>query len=190
MAPDGSLANSTQSRIIIRALGRFEVLLNGTPLRFKGRAPARTLELLSALIAAGEGGASAGRLADQLWPDADGFDAYRAFTTTLHRLRRLLECHDAVRLSAARVRLDTEFCTVDAWDFERALRRAADGDAIEAVLDTCAGPFMGDDASPWVIATRERLENLVARKTGRLRIVQGPRVAGRDGHGQSSHVGA
>ena len=46
----------------------------------------RSLELLTALIAAGEGGAGASRLADQLWPDADGFDAYRAFTTTLHRL--------------------------------------------------------------------------------------------------------
>ena len=122
MSPDGSAPIATQSRIVIFTLGRFEVLLNAIPLRFKGRAPVRSLELLTALIAAGEGGACAGRLADQLWPDADGFDAYRAFTTTLHRLRQLLRCHDAVRLCAGRLTLDPRLCTVDAWAFERALR--------------------------------------------------------------------
>ncbi len=176
MSPDGTFAASTQSRIVILTLGRFEVLLNGSPLRFKGRAPVRSLELLTALIAAGEGGAGAGRLADQLWPDADGFDAYRAFTTTLHRLRRLLECHDAVRLSAGRVTLDSQICTVDAWAFERELRGAADPDAVDAILDSYAGPFLGDDPCPWVIATRERLEELVVRKTGRLRNAVRPRV--------------
>ena len=169
MSPDGTFTASTQSRIVILTLGRFEVFLNGHPLRFKGRAPVRSLELLTALIAAGDGGASAGRLADQLWPDADGFDAYRAFTTTLHRLRRLLDCHGAVRLSAGRVSLDTQICTVDVWTFERALRGAADADAVDAVLDTYAGPFLADDPNPWVIAMRDRLEDLVTRKTGRVR---------------------
>ena len=169
MVPDGSPAISTQSRIVIFSLGRFEVLLNGMPLRFKGRAPVRSLELLTALVAAGDGGVSAGRLADQLWPDADGFDAYRAFTTTLHRLRRLLGAPDAVRLSAGRLKLDPQICTVDAWAFERALRGAVDGDAIEAVLDTYAGPFLADDPSPWALAARERLEDLINRKSGRIR---------------------
>jgi DNA-binding SARP family transcriptional activator len=190
MVPDGSSANSTQSRIVIHTLGRFEVLLKGAPLRFKGRAPVRSLELLTALIAAGEGGAGAGRLADQLWPDADGFDAYRAFTTTLHRLRHLLQCHDAVRLSAGRVTLDSQICAVDAWAFERALRGAADADAVDAILDTYAGPFLGDDPNPWVIATRERLEGLVARKAGRLRNGARRRVTDRIVRVQSSGIGA
>lgn len=167
MSPDGSPAVATQSRIVIYTLGRFEVLLNGAPLRFKGRAPVRSLELLTLLIAAGDGGATAGRLADQLWPDADGFDAYRAFTTTVHRLRRLLGCHEALRLSAGRLTLDSQVCTVDAWEFERALRGAADADAIEAVLDSCPGPFLADDENPWVIAARDRIENLKARKAQR-----------------------
>ena len=168
MSPDGSTTVSTQSRIVIFTLGRFEILLNGNPLRFKGRAPVRSLELLTLLVAAGDGGASAGRLADQLWPDADGFDAYRAFTTTLHRLRRLLGCHDAVRLSAGRLSLDPTICTIDAWDFERALRGAADPEAIEAVLDSYPGPFMADDQSPWSLATRERLHELMTRTAKRL----------------------
>ena len=190
MSPDGTFAASAQSRIVILTLGRFEVFLNGNRLRFSGRAPVRSLELLTALIAAGDGGAGAGRLADQLWPDADGFDAYRAFTTTLHRLRRMLGCNDAVRLSAGRATLDPQICTVDAWAFERALRGAVDVDAIDAVLDTYAGPFLSDDPSPWVIATRERLENLVARKTGRLGSAPRPRVPERNGHTQSSGIGA
>jgi len=108
MSPDGTFAASAQSRIVIHTLGRFEVFLNGNRLRFTGRAPVRSLELLTALIAAGEGGAGAGRLADQLWPEADGFDAHRAFTTTLHRLRRMLACNDAVQLSAGRATLDPQ----------------------------------------------------------------------------------
>jgi two-component SAPR family response regulator len=129
------------------------------------------------LTAAAEGGASVGRLSDQLWPDADGFDAYRAFTTTLHRLRHLIGCHDAVRLSAGRLTLDSQICTVDAWQFERALRGAVDGEAIEAVLDSYAGPFLADDSSPWAMAARERLEQLITRKTARCYDPARPRFA-------------
>lgn len=169
MSPDGSAAFSTQSRIVIFALGRFEILLNGIPLHFKGRAPTRSLELLTALVAAGDGGVNVGRLSDQLWPDADGFDAYRALTTTLHRLRRILGANDAVRLCAGRLALDAQICTVDAWIFERALRGAADAEAIESILDTYHGPLLADDPSPWALAARERLEDLIGRKTGQAR---------------------
>jgi len=168
MCPDGFLPLAHHSRVVVYALGRFEVLINGAPLRFKGRAPLRALELLTALVAVGDGGANAGRLADQLWPDADGFDAYRAFTTTLHRLRRLLGSIEAVTLSAGRLSLNARVCTVDAWEFERALRGAADADAVAAVLDSCGGPLLADDPSPWAIAARARLEHLIARKNGRL----------------------
>jgi len=168
MCPDGMIAVANQSRVVIYTLGRFEILLNGVPLRFKGRAPLRPLDLLSALVAAGEGGASAGRLADQLWPDSDGFDAYRALTTALHRLRHLLRCPDAVRLSAGRLMLDGDICTVDAWSFERALRGASDCDAVNAVVDMYPGPFLVDEMKPWAIEMRERLEQLIARKLGRV----------------------
>jgi len=168
MCPDGTITDANQSRIVIYTLGRFEVRLNGAPLRFKGRAPLRPLDLLTALVAAGDGGASAGRLADQLWPEADGFDAYRALTTALHRLRRLLRCPEAVRLSAGRLMLDPDICTVDAWVFERSLRGASDHEAISAVLDVYPGPFLVDDAKPWAIEMRERLDQLIARKNNRL----------------------
>ncbi|HET9864740.1 MAG TPA: BTAD domain-containing putative transcriptional regulator [Steroidobacteraceae bacterium] len=161
MTPDGSFTIEARSRICIYTLGRFELVLDGVPVRFKGRAPMRALELLGALIAAGGRGVSVASLADALWPDADGFDAYRAFTTTLHRLRRLLQCAEALRLSAGRLTLDPEFCRVDLWEFERALRAAHEPRAIREALDLYHGPFLGDDPSPWALATRARLERLV-----------------------------
>lgn len=160
MSPDGSFANS-RPRIVIFTLGRFEVVLDGSPLRFKGRAPVRALELLSALIAAGGRGVSVASLSDSLWPEADGFDAYRAFTTTLHRLRRLLQCSEAVRLCAGRLTLDAQLCRVDLWEFERTLRAARDPEALRDALDLYHGPFMGDDPSPWCISMRARLEKQV-----------------------------
>lgn len=175
MFPAGSFANSNKPPIVIYTLGRFELVLDGTPLRFKGRAPMRALELLSALIAAGGRGVSVASLSDSLWPEADGFDAYRAFTTTLHRLRRLLRCQEAVRLCAGRLTLDPQQCRVDLWEFERALRAARDADALHDALDLYRGPFMGDDPSPWSIALRVRLDQQVesakSRYLGRQRNV-------------------
>src|ERR1044072_3889653 len=148
MFTNATYAGSTPPRIVIYTLGRFELVLDGAPLRFKGRAPMRALELLSALIAAGGRGVSVASLADSLWPEADGFDAYRAFTTTLHRLRRLLRSQEAVRLCAGRLTLDAQLCRVDLWEFERTLRAARDAQALRDALDLYHGPFMGDDPSP------------------------------------------
>lgn len=176
MSPDGSFAISPRSRVVIYTLGRFEVVLEGIPLRFKGRAPVRALELLSALIAAGGRGVSVASLSDSLWPEADGFDAYRAFTTTLHRLRRLLLCPEAVRLCAGRLTLDAQLCRVDLWEFERSLRAARDVAALHEALDMYHGPFMGDDPSPWAISMRGRLDRLVSGAKSRL---GGPRAQAR-----------
>jgi len=168
MSPDGSFVLSTSPRITIFTLGRFEVVLDGRPLRFKGRAPVRALELLSALIAAGGRGVSVASLSDSLWPEADGFDAYRAFTTTLHRLRRLLHCPEAVRLCAGRLTLDGQLCRVDLWEFERTLRAARDHGALRQALDLYHGPFMGDDPNPWCISLRGRLEKQVSAARSRI----------------------
>jgi LuxR family maltose regulon positive regulatory protein len=174
MFTDGSFAISPKPRIVIYTLGRFEVVLEGVPLRFKGRAPVRALELLSALIAAGGRGVSVASISDSLWPEADGFDAYRAFTTTLHRLRRLLRCPDAVRLCAGRLTLDAQLCRVDLWEFERALRAARDIEALHDALNAYHGPFMGDDPSPWAISMRSRLEKLVSGARSRSTRAQVP----------------
>jgi hypothetical protein len=62
-----------RTRICIYTLGRFELVLDGMPLRFKGRAPLRALELLSALIAAGGRAVTEELLSYAEWPDAVSF---------------------------------------------------------------------------------------------------------------------
>ena len=148
--------------IDVRTLGQFEIHIRGTPLRFARRAPQRPLQLLGVLIAHGGRPVSVGTIADLLWSDAEGFDAERAFTTTLHRLRRLLGISESVQLVAGQVRLAPEICAVDAWRLEHALRTAADPDELSQALELYEGPFLGDDPSPWALAARARLDRLVA----------------------------
>jgi len=163
MSPYGLPVSTTPPHVQIFTLGRFDLVIDGNPVRFNGRAPMRSLELLGALISAGGRGVSAGSLSDHLWPDADGFDAYRAFTTTLHRLRRLLRYPEAVRLWGGQLTLDPQFCQVDVWAFERALRAAYDRDSTEAALSLYHGPFMAAFANAWAVETRERLRQLILR---------------------------
>jgi LuxR family transcriptional regulator, maltose regulon positive regulatory protein len=149
----------------IRTLGCLELFVDGTPLEFEGRGPRKPLELLSALIAFGPRGASVGGITDLLWPDADGFDAYRSLVTTVHRLRRLLVHRSVVHFGAGRLRLESTLCDIDVWQLERALDEVRDRVQLDAALELYVGPFMDDDASVWVLGMRSRLDQAVARAT-------------------------
>jgi two-component SAPR family response regulator len=162
MSSGGSSTGSAHP-VVIHTFGRFDIVINGQPLRFARRAPIRSLQFLGALIAHGGRGISAGTLADALWPEAEGDDAFRCFTITLYRLRSLLTVPGAVILSAGRVSLDPTHCRVDVWDFERALRQARDPQALDAALALYRGPFLGDEPQPWAIGTRVRLQQLATR---------------------------
>jgi len=156
------MSNLQPRPIELCTLGRFDIYINGTPLRFARRAPQRTLQLLTVLIAQGSRSVSIGTIADLLWPDAEAYDAERAFTTTLHRLRRLLGAADSVHLVAGQVWLEPEVCGVDAWRLEAELRSAEGPDELLAALERYRGPFLGDDPNSWAIAARARLERLVS----------------------------
>src|SRR5260370_39948726 len=90
--------------VAIYSLGQLEILINGVAVRIDGRGPRKPLELLGMLIVAGARGASVGAVSDILWPEADGFAAYRSLITTAYRLRRLLGHRDTVHLAACRIR--------------------------------------------------------------------------------------
>jgi DNA-binding SARP family transcriptional activator len=149
--------------VAIFALGQFEILINGVPIRIDGRGPRKPLELLSVLIVAGARGAAIGAVADILWPDADGFDAYRSLITTLHRLRRLLGCPAAIHLGAGRIRLEHRFCEVDAWRFEHAISVAKDREQLRCALAAYPGPFLEENDNPWIIGMRRRLQHLITQ---------------------------
>lgn len=102
----------------IFTLGRFLVEKDGMPIRSMKKAQHKPLELVKALISFGGQEVSEDKLADTLWPEAEGDAAHQAFDTTLHRLRRLLGHENALVLKEGKLSLSPFHCSVDAWVLE------------------------------------------------------------------------
>lgn len=105
----------------IITFGTFELIRDDQPVALTGKAK-KPLELLKALIAFGGKNVSQERLADALWPEADGDLAQRSFDTTLHRLRKLLGNEKVLQLQACKLSIDPRYCWTDVWAFERHCR--------------------------------------------------------------------
>lgn len=110
--------------IKIYTLGRFSIIKDGKQLTFSQKTQEKPMALLKAIICFGGREVSINSIADFLWPEADGDAAYGAFKTTLHRLRKLLGCHEAIQVNTKALTLDPKYCWVDAWVFERTLSEA------------------------------------------------------------------
>jgi ATP/maltotriose-dependent transcriptional regulator MalT/DNA-binding SARP family transcriptional activator len=167
----------------ISTLGGFQLLKEGAPAEFSGKGPGRPMELLKVLIAMGGQGVRSDQLADALWPHVDADYAYKSFTATLHRLRRLLGDDEAVLLRDARVSLNPALAWVDTAalelvlaEFEEALRlphaqRAADAlrPLVEEALSLYRGPFLPDESEqPAYIAFREQIRARLLRCLARV----------------------
>ncbi len=156
----------------ITTLGHFEVRKDEMPLCCEGKSQKRPLALLKAIVALGPREVPEARLADALWPDAEGDAAQQALATTLHRLRRLIGV-EAVQRQGGRVGLDPARCWVDLWACERHLDAVEDAlpdnakpalAALRPALALYRGPFLdGDEEAPWVLPARERLRNRLLR---------------------------
>jgi DNA-binding SARP family transcriptional activator len=153
----------------IITLGRFEVIKDGKTLRFPRKAQQKPLALLKVLIALGGKKINEEQIADILWPEADGDDAYHSLVTNLHRLRQLLGREEALLVSEGRLTLNAQCCWVDLWAFEKFLemaeaeRNSGSPDRaigwIEKTLPLYKGPFLqGEMENPWVISPRERVK--------------------------------
>ncbi len=167
----------------IYTLGRFELVRDNRPVRSRGKAQQKPLELLKALIAFGGRGVGLGSLADTLWPDADGDMAQQSLSTTLHRLRKLLAVDDLLTVREARLSLDARRCWVDVWAFERLVGQAeglwkketAPGGAeraarlTEQALELYKGRFLPHEVPEhWALPLRERLRSKFVRLVGIL----------------------
>ncbi len=146
----------------IVTLGRFALQLEGKPPR-RGKPAAKSLELLQALLATGGRGVHVQHLVDHLWPEAEGDAGVKAFHTTLHRLRNLLQDETALQLEDNKLTLNRERCWVDAWAFERSTDRLlAPAGAVPAamVLPGYPGDFLPEQRDkPWSVALRDRLRS-------------------------------
>jgi DNA-binding SARP family transcriptional activator len=154
--------------VAINTLGRFELRVDGKPLDMGKKAGQKPLALLKLLCASNPEGVMTSRVADRLWPDAEGDKAQHALEMALHRLRKLLRRDEAIELRGGWLRLATSLCRVDAHAFavevDSGLQCLAAGRHSDA-RDTLSrghalyrGGFLGDEGNEsWVLPARERL---------------------------------
>src|SRR5262249_29255398 len=129
--------------IKILTLGRFEVLLDGEPVRFARKVQRKPLALLKVLIAFGGRGVREELVMDALWPDAEGDAARVALASALHRLRGLLGREQAILRQEGQLSLDSRHCWVDVWAVERLLGRAETAAGDPQLICTAAGLYRG-----------------------------------------------
>lgn len=158
LAPPGPQACAWPWPVRVRTLGPFGVERAGEALRFSRKAQKKPLAVLMALIALGGREVAAARLAELVWPDADGDAARAALNTALYRLRHLLEVEDLIVLSDGKLSLDPRRVWVDRWAFE-ALDGAGAVAAGRRAFDLYRGHFLDrEDEAPWMIAPRNVLQ--------------------------------
>jgi len=170
-------------RFKVKTLGQFELLRDNVPVVSLGKAQKRPLDLLKVLIAEGGRQVSESRITEALWPRIDGDSAHRSFTSTLHRLRKLLGEDRALVMSEGKLSLDGRYVWTDVWAFEqvaaqidqslRIARERADAaktDALaERVLELYRGPFLSMDSDEtWSEKRCQRLRDRFVRAANDL----------------------
>ena len=157
----------------INTLGGFEVTRDDMSLSLIGKSHKKPFELLKMLVAYGGREVSTGRIMDSLWPESDGDMAHSALSTTLGRLRTLLENKDAIEHKDGKLSINTNICWVDSWAFQYMIGRAdslwdngehAESCALyETALELYRGHFLEEeDHNAWVLSSRELIKNLFA----------------------------
>jgi DNA-binding SARP family transcriptional activator len=178
LAPDSANPDLEQWPwpVKVYTLGRFGLMVDDRPVEYGRKVQQKPLALLKALVALGGRGVPEGRLAELLWPEADGDLAHHSFTVALSRLRKLLGKEDALMLKEGRLSLSNRHCWVDVWAFERSLGQAekarkAGKEAVgiyEKVLNFYRGPFFPFEEMPWAASPREKLRSGFLRAVAQL----------------------
>jgi LuxR family transcriptional regulator, maltose regulon positive regulatory protein len=150
--------------ITIHCLGKLEIRVQGVLVKIQKK----PLELLKCIIALGGSDVKYERIADLIWPDAEGDTGLGNFKITLHRLRQLLG-ENALLYKDGKLSLDTRRVWLDVWAFERtALKASAQwcraGDQqvtmelTERAMALYGGQFVKDDQEQgWLYQPREKL---------------------------------
>lgn len=157
----------------INTLGEFEIIRDDMNLSFTGKSHKKPFELLKMLTAYGGREVSIGKIMDALWPESDGDMAHSALSTTLSRLRTLLESKDAIKHKDGKLSINRNICRVDTWAFQYMIHRAdslwdkgerEESSALyETALDLYQGHFLEEENhNAWVISSREQIKNLFA----------------------------
>ena len=155
--------------IRIRALGGFDLTIDGVAFASGVKPQRRPLDLLKVLLVSNGHSVGTAELADKLWPDSDGDTGRNSLQVAVHRLRRLLGRDQAVLVQDRKVCLDHALCSVDLWTFEREaqhlMRAYSDvpsfAERAEETLWLYRGHLFAHEADQaWMLAPRERLRRL------------------------------
>jgi DNA-binding SARP family transcriptional activator len=163
----------------IRVFGTLGIERDGVPVAFSGKSQKRPLELIKALIAAGDGPASAADLAAALWPDAEGDSAATSLRVNLHRARKLLGYDEALVFEDGKLAFNRNMVWSDRWAFDACVVDIASDDATDApgpptdassrLLSLYRGPLLRDDGdAPWLVADRARCRDALLRAIARV----------------------
>jgi LuxR family maltose regulon positive regulatory protein len=151
--------------IRIHALGRFQVEIDDSPLRFGRKTPHKVLQLLQCLICDRGRGLGRHALCELLWPGEELWTAGGTLGVTLYRLRRLLCFPNAVLSVHGRIMLDPAVCWVDAWQFEQAVDSPRVLPSLFHALQLYRGVFVPGTTVPSILDMRERLRRKFVRAT-------------------------
>ena len=171
LKPGGGKPDVQAVPLAIYTLGQFALLRQGEPITFSRKVQKRPLDLLKVLVAHGGARSDTAPLIEALWPDAEGDAAKVSFDSNLHRLRKLIDLDDILRLAEGRLSLDGQRCWVDVWAFEDLLvrvERAAHAAAPDSValaelarelLRLYPGHFLEQETQEaWAVSARDRLK--------------------------------
>jgi hypothetical protein len=161
----------------VRVLDELRLVLDGSPYVHMKKAQQKPLELLEALVALGGEAIPQEKLADMLWPDADGDAAAGNFKTTLSRLRKLLGQHDYLVVRGSTLSLNREYCWTDLWrlhelasDIDAIARFAGDPPSVETLKSLAdrlqnaySQPLLVNGREGWVPAVRNLLHECYLR---------------------------
>jgi LuxR family maltose regulon positive regulatory protein len=147
----------------IEVLGYFKLVVQGKVVSGRTKSQKKVLELIKAVIALGGKRVSATKLADALWPDAEGDDARNALKTTIHRLRKLLGGSEVVELKDGYLSLCSRCCWVDALAFSTLAKTPRSSPSrianLRQALKLYQGPLLAaEEDCPWMIAPRAGLQ--------------------------------
>jgi DNA-binding SARP family transcriptional activator len=164
-------------RIRVWTLGGFRLEVDAAAYKPQHKAQDKPLELLKLMIAAqaeNRAQPEKGWLAERLWPDADGVNARKSLDMTIARLRRLLDCDEAIIVSEGRLQLSTQQVWSDVRHLLAAIARvnsrqddATGGKShpsasdLDALVSGYGGEFLrGDEESPWLLGARHGLSRV------------------------------
>ncbi len=141
-----------ECRIRVATLGWFAVTVDGDTVYDRRWRSGRSQQLLKLLVALGGTRVPVDGLTDELWPDANGDQAYANFKTTLARLRRVAGGDGGaprwILLRYGRLSLSRALVGVDALRFldrARAYRACPEPAALPALIEAYTGPFLPRD---------------------------------------------